>query len=91
MERASNGLLAFVAGYEFAMQVSTPATLRAERERAEPTFSAAGKAARTLAAALALFIDNTLRIADDLVESGEWLSVEEAQVLLKRLQEEGAR
>ena len=79
-------LEAFIAGYEFAMNLSA-----APPAPAALTFSAAGKEARTLAAALALFIENTLRIAEDVVESGEWLSVAEAQVLLKRLHEEGSK
>lgn len=86
-------LEAFIAGYEFAMNLQyNPAALRQEREdHAEPVFSSAGKEARTLAAALALFIENTLRIAEDVVESGEWCSIEEAQQLLKKLHEEGSR
>lgn len=86
-EEKPSYLSAFVAGYEFAMNLPLPPKAKPE----PPTFTADGQQARTLAAALSLFLDQVLVRAEEEIASGEWLSLEEARALLTQLQEEGLR
>src|SRR5205814_1793059 len=78
---------AFIAGYVFA--TSGPAI---EPAAATPVEALApeGKPRRTLAAALALFLDQILRQQPEEITSGEWCSVEEAEALLEQLRREDA-
>lgn len=83
-------LEAFSAGFQdgaFGTGTPVPSVPTSE----EPPMTPAGAEARTLAAALALFIENILRDAPDEIEGGEWLTVNEAEALLKRLQVEGRK
>jgi hypothetical protein len=65
---------AFLAGMDYAMRAGTPVTLPGFAEQ------------RTLAAALAYFIEQVLLNQPEEIASGEWLDVEAAQALLKRLE-----
>lgn len=58
---------------------------------APPTFSAEGRTARTLAAALAMFIDQVLADAEAEIAAGEWLSVDAATTLVAQFTREGAQ
>lgn len=79
-------LHAFVAGYEFAMQQFGSA-----RPKTEAQMTDAGITARTLAAALALFIEQVLMAQPEEIGTGEWVSVEQARELLQQLQRDGQR
>jgi len=57
----------------------------------EPPMTEDGKQARTLAAALALFIENILVNLPEESDTGEWMTLKEAKELLVSLQEEGRR
>lgn len=50
-----------------------------------PVFSPEGAVARTLVAALEMFVDQVLRGADEEIASGEWCSVAEAQRVIAQL------
>lgn len=55
------------------------------------TFAVEGRTARTLAAALAMFIDQVLTDAGAEIAAGEWLSVDEAKTLVAQYTREGAQ
>ena len=65
---------AFQAGMEYAMQTGIPVTLPGTAE------------SRTLAAALAQFIEQILSQGPEEIASGEWLSEADARALLRKLE-----
>ena len=76
---------AFVAGMQFANQRTMQAPpVTADSE----TLAPAGKARRTIIAALEIFRDQVLRGATDEIASGEWCSVEETEGLIQQLRDE---
>jgi hypothetical protein len=77
--------MAFVAGYQFAVDMLSSA----QTPPLPQTFTPAGKPARTLAAALSLFMDQILSSTPEEIGTGEWCSMAEAQSLLERLRKEG--
>ena len=81
---------AFVAGYTLARQ-----QLQAQVMHAQPVtvdvaqLAPAGKARRTIVAALKLFRDQVLSQSPDEIESGEWCGVEETEAVIAQLEGEG--
>jgi len=78
---------AFVAGYQLAHQQAIAHTMQAAPVTADvEQLAPAGKARRTIVAALRLFKDQVLTQTPDEIESGEWCSLEEADALIQQLE-----
>jgi len=80
-EHKGAGLMeAFLAGYLYAQQQAPPA----------PTFTPAGKAARTIAAALTYFREQVLvALQPEEIATGEFCSVEEVEAMIRTFTEKG--
>lgn len=86
---------AFTAGYALGraagLQMPSPTPIPRPEVSRDVPLTPAGAQARTLAAALALFIEQALVNQPEEIEAGEWLDLDAARALLAQLQADGRR